>query len=169
MSSSHPSSGNWQPSCHRHTIMRLPIIPRMQICPSEIEYHAIRRRFRDFHPWEEFVLYTYTYVHIYNTTGKLFLQSISALFEYAMVGDSRNVVRAVIVGLEVESRGRRVIHVKPVARRLPGSPEIRRPRPEGLRSASSLFTFYFHAVLTPIYATSLTCPRDIARRHVSRR
>lgn len=73
--------------------------------------------------------------------------------------------RAVIADLAYRSRGRHVIHVKPNPLPLRWKPPpLARLRPP-LRSYEH-FTFYFHAVLTPMCATFLTYSPDIGSWHV---
>ena len=72
-----------------------------------------------------------------------------------------------IVDLAGWSRGRHVIHVKPTpCGNRPIAPKAA-PRPVSISGeACEHFTFYFHAVLIPMYATSLTYSPDIAFWHV---
>jgi len=93
-------------------------------------------------------------------------RATSRLFEYPVLKIRPAYSGAVIVDLAVRSRGRHVIHVKPT----PVETALLRLRPPRGWSASGAacehFTFYFHAVLTPMYATSLAYSPDIASWHV---
>lgn len=76
---------------------------------------------------------------------------LGRLFEYPIFKIRPAYNGAVIVGLIFRSRGRHVIHVKP--------PPLECRAFKNLAKARGLcerFTFYFHAILTSIYATFLT-------------